>query len=78
LLPQSHEANNANYFFRYKFTSVKKNTLRLYDSRGILLKEEQNVSWPFTLHRNNTPAGFYFYTISSQKEAISTGKLVME
>ena len=57
---------------------LKNNTLRLYDSRGILLNEEQVLSWPYTLHRNNTPRGFYFYTISSQNEVISTGKLVME
>lgn len=57
---------------------LKNNILRLFDSRGILLKEEQVLSWPFTLHRINTPTGFYFYTISSQKEVISTGKLVME
>ncbi len=57
---------------------LKNNTLRLYDSRGILLKEEQIISWPYTLHRNNITAGFYFYTISNQNEVISTGKLAME
>jgi hypothetical protein len=57
---------------------LKNNTLRLYDSRGILLKEEQVLSWPYTLQRNNMPPGFHFYTISVQKEVISTGKLVME
>ena len=57
---------------------LKNNILRLYDSRGVLLKEEQVLSWPYTLHRNNIPKGFYFYTISSQNEVISTGKLVME
>ncbi|MFN0189151.1 MAG: T9SS type A sorting domain-containing protein, partial [Bacteroidia bacterium] len=57
---------------------LKNNILRLYDSRGAMLKEEYVHSWPYTLHRNNTPPGFYFYTITSQKEVISTGKLVME
>lgn len=57
---------------------LKNNTIRLFDSRGSLVREEKVFAWPFTLQRNNAPPGFYFYTISNQQVVISSGKLVME
>ncbi|MBK7965726.1 MAG: T9SS type A sorting domain-containing protein [Bacteroidetes bacterium] len=57
---------------------LKNNNIRLYDSRGVLMWEEDITSWPHAIHRNNAPPGFYFYTISNEKQIISTGKLVME
>jgi hypothetical protein len=57
---------------------LKNNSISLYDSRGVFIKEEEVTSWPYTLQRNNAPPGFYFYTISNEKRVISSGKLVME
>jgi hypothetical protein len=57
---------------------LKNNSICLYDSRGVLMQEEEVTSWPYIIHRNNAPPGFYFYTISNEKKIISTGKLVME
>jgi hypothetical protein len=57
---------------------LKNNSISLYDSRGVFIKEEEVTFWPYTLQRNNAPPGFYFYTISNEKRVISSGKLVME
>jgi hypothetical protein len=65
-------------FSDINLSELKNNSIRLYDSRGVLMQEEEITSWPHIIHRNNAPPGFYFYTISNHQAVISTGKLVME
>ncbi|GAB4133688.1 MAG: kelch repeat-containing protein [Bacteroidia bacterium] len=50
----------------------------LYDSGGKMLSREQFSGTRFLMNRENLAAGVYFYSITSEEQYVSNGKIVLQ
>lgn len=55
-----------------------KSTLKIFDLKGILLREEKNISFPYELHRGSLSAGVYVTEIISPGGTSSRVKLLVQ
>ncbi|MEM9917401.1 MAG: T9SS type A sorting domain-containing protein [Bacteroidota bacterium] len=63
--------------FELSDASFQELTLRLYDASGRLMRTEQHQGPRFIFKRGDLGSGLYFYTLGSESELLSSGKLMV-
>ncbi len=59
-------------------TQVEKSTMKIYNSLGVLVREEGISYYSTVFNRNSLSDGIYFYRLSNEKGEIASGKFVID